>query len=252
MPDPVVEDKKEEKVETSVETSKEEKKEEKEEKPDPIKLAEDLGKYKTESEALKAYKEQVDPVIQTIWSDPELLKKVEETHNKRLGLKEEKVETPEVKDGTPIRDTETRDAMVKQIVDSFSREKGIDKLEPDDKKDMNLKIGAMLQELLDPKGNKNLAQIMQTVSLTKLPDYLDHVYYLVNRENITKQAKEEGKTEVSNEQRGIMSGMSSSSIEPDSITLTPKEKEAAQKMGITPEKYLARKKEIASRANELF
>lgn len=230
--------------------SEPEKKEEKKEGIDPVKMAEELGSTKKENEVLAKYREQVDPLIQTITSDEELLKKVTEAHKKRLNSTETK-ETLKESNGE-ARDPEARNAIIKQTVDQFSRDKGIDKLEPEARKDMNVRISNMLLEMLDNTGTRSLQQVMESVSLTRLPDFLEKAYTLANKDSIVSKAKEEGKTEALNGQRGIVGSFSSSSIEPDNMSLTPKEKEIARKMGIAEDKFLARKKEIASRQNELY
>ena len=56
-------------------------------KESDTKLSEELGAAKKEKEILQKYKEQVDPVLQTLWGDPELMKELETKHNKRLGIK---------------------------------------------------------------------------------------------------------------------------------------------------------------------
>lgn len=226
------------------------------------KMAEELGMVRKENETLKEYQTRVNPVIETIWSDPELLKRVDQVHKKRLGIKVDDDKKPDDQaspDGEPkipakptSTDVDTRNAMIRTIVDGFSDKFGITKLEAEAKKEMNLKVGTMLQELLDPKGNKNLQQIMEDVSLTKLPSYLEHAYYLANKDTVVKEAKEQGKKEAQDQSRGIIGSFSSTSIETDSMTLTPQERKSADSIGVSHEKYLARKKEIAKRNNKLI
>ena len=224
---------------------------------DMTELAKKVGSYETENKTLKEYQQQVDPVLQTIWNDPQLKKQVELAHRKRLEgtveVEEDKGKVTKENGQQPnAAVTDTKNAMIRQIVDNFSVKHGIDKLEGDTKKDMNTKVGAMLQELLDPMGNKNLAEIMQTVSLTKLPEYLDHAYYLANKETIVKAAKEEGKKEAVAVEQGIVGSFAATSIETENITLSEKERKTAKGLGISEEKYLARKKEIAKRGNDLY
>ena len=220
---------------------------------DTMKMAQELGMAKKENETLKDYQERVNPVIETIWSDPDLLKQVEDRHKKRLNPTKEVVkDTPEDKSTSSPVDIDTRNAVIRDIVDKFSDRYGITKLDTEKKAEMNTKVGTMLKDMLDPNGNKkDLADVMKDVSLTKLPSFLDHAYFLSNKESMLSDAKEQGKRELQDASLGVVGSFSSTSIEPDSMTLSPREKQIAENMGIPPDKYLARKKEIAKRNNEL-
>lgn len=220
---------------------------------DVRKMAEELGGMRKENESLKDYQERVNPVIETIWSDPELLKQVEERHKKRLNPDAKPADAAPADKKTPApADTDTRNAVIRDIVDTFSEKYGITKLESKEKGEMNTKIGTMLKDLLDPKGNKrDLTAVMEDVSLTKLPFYLEQAYYLANKESLLASAKEQGKREVTDAGLGVVGSFSSTSIEPDTVTLSAKEKQIADNMGVTHEKYLERKKEILKRNNEL-
>ena len=219
---------------------------------DVRKMAEELGGMRKENESLKEYQERVNPVIETIWSDPELLKQVEDRHKKRLNPDAKPADAAPVDKKTPPADVDTRNAVIRDIVDTFSEKYGITKLESKEKGEMNTRIGTMLKDLLDPKGNKrDLTQVMEDVSLTKLPFYLEQSYYLANKESLLNSAKEQGKKEVTDAGLGVVGSFSSTSIEPDTVTLSSKEKQIADNMGVTHEKYLERKKEIMKRNNEL-
>lgn len=221
--------------------------------PDVTKMAEDLGMVRKENETLKDYQARVNPVIETIWSDPELLKQVESRHKKRLGIVDAEETSKDLQKQTPsATDVDTRNAVIKRTVDDFSDKYGISKMESKEKQDMNTRVGTMLKDLLDPRGNKrDLAEVMQDVSLTKLPFYLEQAYFLANKDNIVAAAKEQAKKEIQDASLGVMGSFSSTSIEPDSMTLSAREKDIADNMGVTHEQYLKNKKEIAKRNNNL-
>lgn len=222
-----------------------------------------LGELEKENQSLKEYQAKVDPVMQTIFGDQELYKKVEETHTKRLNPDKGKKDDKDKKDDPPTdgkdkKDTEpskgdsdSRTFLVKGIVEKFNTKYKIDKLTADERKDLNVKIGTMLQDMLDPKGNKTLAQILEDVPLTKLPGYLDHAYFMINKDKLFADAKEQGKSEALSGELGITGGFSSSDITPDSVTLSAKEKKIAENLGISEDRYLARKKEILKRDGKL-
>lgn len=222
---------------------------------DPTELAQKLGTAEAENKTLKDYKDKADPVLQTIFADHELYKKVEEAHQKRLGVAtDDKKDDPKNKNGEDkAGDTDTRRAMIVSVVNEFNKRHGMDKLTQEERTEINNKVGAQLKEMLDPMGNKaTLTQVMEDASLIKLPEFLDNAFYLVNRTKIVEQAKEQGKKEAAEENLGVVGGFSSISIEPDNAMLTLKEREIAKKMGISEDKFLARKKEIAQRRGELY
>ena len=219
--------------------------------PDNTKMAEELGKLKAENEALKNYQQKVDPVIQTIWSDEELFKKTTDVHNKRLGItpqdpEEDKSEIlPEVTKITG-QVNELRNSEVSDKINNFYTRHGVDKLDDENKKNINIKVGTILMEMLDPMNNKkDLKEVLEDVPLIKLDKFLEDAYYLATKNDQKAQ-------EASSQSLGIIGSLTSQSINPDSLTLTEKERKVASQMGISEEKFLARKKEIAQRGNSIY
>lgn len=218
--------------------------------PDNTKLAEELGKLKAENEALKTYQQKVEPVIQTIWSDEALLKQATEVHNKRLGITPEEpeddqpLENPEdVKITNKVN--ELRNSEVSDKINNFYVRHGVDKLDDENKKNINIKVGTILMEMLDPMNNKkDLKEVLEDVPLLKLDKFLEDAYYLAT--------KNDQKQEESSQSLGIIGSLTSQSINPDSLTLSEKERKVASQMGISEEKFLARKKEIATRRNSIY
>lgn len=215
-----------------------------------VAMAKELGETKAKLEAAQARVSQIEPVLETIYSNEELLKKATEVHNKRLGV------TPPDKPAEPVKPSpetvDTRNSQIKMIVDKFSEDHGIDKLDAEGKKAMNEKVGNELGEMLDPMGNKTLQQILETVSLTKLPHFLEKAYTLATKDQIVKDAEDRGRQKAIEENTGIIGTMASSSINPENITLTAAQKKVAQGLGIPEDKYLERVKEITAREGQLY
>lgn len=223
-------------------------------KIDQVELAKKVGQLEEENKTLKAYQAKVDPVIETIWSDQDLLNKTTEIHNKRLGVvvdKKEDPANPKPSEPSPI-EKDNRNFAVSQVVKDFNGTHGFEKLTPDQQKDFNNRVGTALQEILDPMGNKTLSQIMQDVSVTKLPKFLDSAYEHAFREEIKAQAKAEGKREAEQESLGMIGSMPSTSPDTTQITLSLKEKETCKKAGWDEVKYLENKKAIAAKGNSIF
>lgn len=225
---------------------------------DPIKMAEEVGRLKKVEEDYKRYLSQTDPVIQTIWSDQELLNKVTETHNKRLGITPKDPE-PSIDSQNPApspaptKDPDTRNWAIKQVVESFHNKHGVDKLTEEQKAEIDQKVAVVLRETLNPTGGKTLAQIMEDVPLDALPSHLDKAYYWATRNEREAQLKEQGRKEALQEDAAFIGSMASTAGgSGDGTTLTPKEREVARKMGIPEDKYLANKKEMLQRNNQLY
>ena len=223
---------------------------------DNTKMAEELGKFKKENEILKNYQQQVDPVLGTLYDrkflDEATFNKVLEAHNKRLGITpsgtEDIVPKPEAPPPSSKHEIDTRNTLIIDKVNQFNQKHGIDKLEKEVKEEVNLKIANILKTWLDPNDNKkDLAQVMEDVPLTKLEGFLDQAYFLATKDTKLKEAEEQGKQKAEEEGRGIIGSLSSESPSPETISLTAKEKDIAQRMGVTEDKFLARKKEIAQR-----
>lgn len=219
---------------------------------DVAKMAEELGRYKKAAEDFDEYKKRVEPVLETIWSDQTLYNQVNEFHNKRLGYEaptEDKVKT----DAPPAPDptvSDLRNSQVNQIVAQFEDKYQLNKLDSEKRKEMNTKIGVMLGEMLDPMGNKTYNQILNDVSLAKLPKYLDNAYFLATKDELIENARNIGHQQASEGATGIIGSIPSGSISENEINLTPKEKQVAQGMGVSEENYLKRKIEILKRQNE--
>lgn len=221
--------------------------------PDPVKMAEELGRLKKVEEEFSIYKGQVDPVIQTIWSDTETLKKVTDTHNKRLGVTPEDDKPIDINPPVLSIEKDTRQALTGEKITRFYERHGIDKLDDETKKTVNEKVSVILKEMLDPMGNKkSLTEVIDDVPLASLDKHLDNAYFLATKDVQLEEAKLRGKQEATQEASGIIGSMPSSSITPDNTILTIAQKKVADSMGIPHDKYLARVKEIESRNNQIY
>ena len=207
-------------------------------------LEKKLGESSQEVGKLRDFKEKMDVVLNVLGQDPTLYNQVDNAVRKYQGLATEPVETNQ-QPTLPVRD-DTRRAVESQIIDEFERKYGINALPADKKKEQHQKIGASLAELLDPGGNKTVQQIIGDVPLDRLNRYLDHAYLLANRDQLVETAKLEALTKNREAEYGAIGGIPASGGTLSDITLTPAEREVARKQGIPEEKYLERKKQIAT------
>lgn len=209
--------------------------------------SEALGATKKQLEDTQNWIKSTKPYMDAIVADPELTKQVEEAYKKSVA-------PPETTTPAPTEETarinDTRRALVNDYTKSFEQDHGLDKLTGDDKKNMNVRVGQELMELLDPTGTKNYNDIMDNIPLDKVKPYLEKAYRLATMDEQINKAKETGQVEAQSGANGIMSSIPSSSPSDDDVSITPFERQAAAKMGVTPEKWLERKKQINARAEE--
>lgn len=221
-------------------------------KPDSTKLAEDLGKAKKELEDMGVYKSQMDPILETLAANPELLKKVTFEHNKRLGKIPKDSKFDDNQPTTPVTpaaapDSDTRNATINIINNKFEESKGINKLPEDKQKEVRGMIGQMIKNMVDPKDNKTIQQVFEEISLTKLNWYFERAWDLINKDSDVKKSFEEGQRKKEEEYAGltgIMGSIPGGSLPASDIALSPLEKATAKKMGVSEENYLKNKKEM--------
>ena len=212
-------------------------------------MAEELGRLKKVEEDFKNYSTYVEPILVTLNGglDKDTYQKVLDAHNKRLGV------TPPDDLGNPpatplppsATEVDNRNTLLNRTLVEFYANKKID-LNSDDGKTMDQKVGRQLKDLLDPMGNKTLQQVLADVSLVKLPEFLESSFLIANKDQIIKEAEERGKQAFQQESLGVMGAMTSTSIEPQTITLTTKEREIIAKAGWDEAKYLENKKKLAA------
>ena len=101
------------------------------------------------------------------------------------------------------------------------------------------KVSSELAEMLDPGGKKTIAQVISETSLSRLPKMLENAYFLAHKDSLVDKGK------IDPDYASIGSIATSSSGKSDPInSLTDRERQIAEKLGVKPEKYLERKKEI--------
>ena len=221
--------------------------------------SEEYGKLQAEVKRLKQYEDDTILAVQTIVTDPDLLKSVSESYQKRFVQPQEpQVNTqipqnqdqPQPNTNVPQQDnTEVKKTLVNQIIDNFEKSKGLDRLTGDAKKEMQNRIGQYVFNMADSflGAGKTYQQIIDSVPLDKLNAVFENAYTFATSEEKIQRAKEEGTAEAQATSSGIIGSLPSSSPNTEQITLSAEERAQAKKMNVTDEKYLQRKKEIDER-----
>jgi len=136
-----------------------------------------------------------------------------------------------------------------RVVGTFDQKYGLSQLKSEDYNRIAGEMGSTLRswgiDLRNPT----------TQMLKRLPRALEDAYALVKMQDAKAEGKLEGFLQASQDQKGRIPPIPSRALDvnPDDITeesLSNKEREVAQKMGLTPKKYAERKKEILESASK--
>jgi hypothetical protein len=205
-----------------------------------------LGEQGSELEMHRDFTQKANVMLAAIAKDPSregIVKKWIEELNKTDDDGENKDKKQDNSELLGVKNDieDQRSLKENEIVDIFNATYGLNKLEPDQRKAMNTKVGVALQEIVDPLGKfENYKDMIRSIPLSRLSKVLDNAFFLAN-----KNAIESGEIKVPTVTPGAMGQMSSSAGQPeDPISLTADEKKAAAGMGITEDKYLENKKKI--------
>lgn len=210
-----------------------------------------LGKFKSEKELAKAYKELesklgeqseevrrskefaqvVQPVLDAIRDDPELFKKLDE----KLRQKDQSSDSPDApaKSNKATGQDEVRDAASELIRAKFEERHGINKLPSDKQKAMRQRIGDIIYELT--------GETYANVDLRRLGPVLENAYILANKDELIEKSKLEALAEAGETEKATMPGIPSSPGKGDGA-LSSEETEIASKLGLTKKQYLQGKK----------
>jgi len=213
------------------------------------------GKFKSEDELAKAYKELetmsgkqseevrqsrefeavVRPLLVEIRADPELFKQLDE--RLRKGKPTEPLKEPEAKGDEKVTDQdEMRTVASDLVLARFEERHGIDKLSPDKRSEMRQKIGDVIYDLT--------GKPFTGVDLRRLGGVLENAYILANKDTLIEKSKLEALASAQEvTDAGIPSVPSSPGVTEE--TLTSEEADVAGKLGLTREEYLAGKKSLA-------
>jgi hypothetical protein len=134
---------------------------------------------------------------------------------------------------------ELRRAEELRVISEFQRKFGLDKLEKDKREELMKKVSTQFADLRDPGGNKPMTQVLAETRLDQLPKFLENSYWLVNKDSLVDRGKLPHQDTAS-----IGSIPASSSGKSEETSLTERERNVAQKLGVNPDEYLKSKQQI--------
>lgn len=194
-------------------------------------LEKKLGAHSQELGATRKEIEQWRVLGSLIKNNPTLAKAIEAEIDLIDGKKTTTQEQPSVRDDVRI-------SAEQNIIEKFESKYGLAHLPAEKRQVLNKKIGEALAEMVDPSGTKSLPEILNSISLVRLPKFLDNAYKLVAGDDREERARMEAYVTARQNSEATFSSFPSSQSRSDSITLTPAQKAAAKGMGMTEEDYI--------------
>ena len=193
-----------------------------------------IGEMSAEVKAARDKEAKYQPILDTIWENQEIFNALDQALQNKSKPKEDKPQ------GQSTAQDETRAATEGLIISRFEDRYGINKMTDNERVELKQKIG---QEVFDISG-VSLSQ----VPLARLENILEKAYILANKDKLREAGKLEGIAEANANNAGAFGALPSSESKTETVTLSPKEREAAIKLGIGVEKYLEQKKKVSEYA----
>ncbi len=202
-----------------------------------IELESEHGKTTKQIAENKELRQNMEIVLSAIKSDPALLKNVSDKVDEIQGIKPR---AGAANDGgaQPTKVDDVRLSEQNRTISEFEKTYKLDQLPAEKRSQANQAITRNLAELLDPTGEKPLAQTLNEVRLDKLPQLLEKAFWLANKDALVDKGP------LSAEFGSIGSMSSNGGKAGDQNNLTEIELKTAKKLGISPEKYASKKKQI--------
>lgn len=193
-----------------------------------------FGEQSGEVGKLRKVAEQFDFINKVVSQDKDLLEKFESAINRVSGKTTPPATRDDGKKGNGEVDSGSRKYLENKIVDDFAGSYGLNDLKPEEKQEELTRVGRALIDMLDPTGQRDVNEVLASIPLEKLPQYLDNAYWVANKDKIAKGNVPQNFASI-----GRMS--TSSSKSESQATLTDSEREIAKKLGVAEDAYLKNK-----------
>lgn len=138
---------------------------------------------------------------------------------------------------------DTRLSTQSGIFEKFEGKYGL-RAETDETKEIKTRIGNTIKEMVAPKSPKTPAEIIATLPLDVLPQYLENAYKLATADDEKERVRRKTIAQTRMNSDATFSDSPSTSLRENTTSLTAEEKKVAKGLGITDEKYLAQKKSL--------
>jgi phage I-like protein len=182
--------------------------------------------------------QQYDALGKVIQSDPALYYQIE-GKIKSLSQQRPSQQPTDPSNQKTERDlTDVKLSAQNQIFTNFESKFGINNLSEDQAKSLQSKIG---KELAEMTGAKDVPSAIASLSLDRLPLFLEKAYRLATDGDDQERARLKGMLDARRNNQASFGNVPSSSIRENPNGLSPEEKNVAKRLGVTEEKYLKNK-----------
>lgn len=200
-----------------------------------LELEKKIGKRSEDENKVRSQLQQWEKLGQVLESDPELYKQVEAAVTRLSGKKTDTTENDQASGIKDIRLTQEN-----SIVNEFERDFGINNLSTDKREALHKSIAQELADMLDPGGKKTVREVLDSIPLPRLRNYLDKAYKLASSNDREEKARLEAFVEAKQNREASFGTFPSSSVARQG-QLTEEERKVAKRMGISEEDYLKNK-----------
>lgn len=225
-----------------------------------VDLEKKLGEQSKTVEEARALQEQTDTLVKAIYSDPDLYRQVENGVRKYTTGEKLPDERSNPKDkGDEAQKPPKVDPIISdlkmveenRIINKFMSDYGYTGLDEKTRKDSYAKLATTLAEIVDPGGKRPMQEVLSSIPLPKLGKYLENAHFIANKEAIIAHERSAGMLRSEENKSGAIGSFAAASpARGQSITLTSKERDIAQKMGISEEKYMEKKIQMSKESGE--
>ncbi len=204
-----------------------------------VELEREHGKVKNEVGTTRDEIAQWKALGNVIKGNPKLKEAIQQEIDRLAGKKPDDTKPEE-----PKQPDDTRIALENQIIDKVEGKYGLSQLDAEKKKELEKRIGTELADMYDPGGTKPPSEVLRSIPLDKLERSIEKAYRLATLDDQVERARSQAYIEarVNNEAR--IGSMAATGTSGESLVLTPGQKEAARKMGISEEDYKKQLQEI--------
>lgn len=212
-----------------------------------IELEKEYTKTRQEHNLTKQEMANLKALESFIDNDPETLQFLDQ---KIKGKSEKQTVTPKNEPNAEVEQlrqevSDGRLATQGQIFDKFEGKYHFDRLKAEESDTLRKRIGTEIKAMLDPTGPKTPSQVIAQIPLNSLPMYLEKAYQLATVDDEKERIRRKTLTEARQNGDATFSSIPSGSVKIEDIKLSAQEKTVAKGLGISEEKYLEQKKNIA-------
>ena len=214
-------------------------------------LEKKLGEQSGEVKQARDTQEKMNLVLQAIWRNPDVYRGVERemqslakgeavlTDRKPSEIPTDGEGKKEAGKPEEAADSDSRRYLENQIISDFQKKFGLERLPAQERQELMQKISTTWANMLDPKGRKTKQELLASVELDTLPTQLENAYWITHKDSLDSRG------DLPNQDVASVGSMPTSSGKSEGGETTAEERKTAEKLGVSPDKYIKRKQQIS-------